>query len=251
MKSVLVAFSGGVDSTFVAFFAKKVLRENVLCVYAKSPIHPKDEEKEAEKVAKYIGVELIKLETDELLIDDFLKNSKARCYFCKRNLFSKLLEIARKRGLKEVLDGSNKDDLLDFRPGQRALLELGIKSLLISANLGKDDIRNLSRKFGLPNWDKPQDSCLATRIPYGRRIDRRTLKRIEEAEKFLKSLKISLVRVRDYGDVAKIEVAKKDIEKIISNREIIISYLKGLGYFHISLDLEGYRRGSINESDLS
>ena len=249
LSNVLVAFSGGVDSTFLLKVASDVLGENVIAVTADSETYPSSELKYAKQIARKLGVEHIIITTDELSNPEFVKNPINRCYLCKKELFLKMKKFAEKRGIYHIIEASNYDDLKDFRPGRKAIQELGIKNPLLDVKLTKEEIRQLSRKEGLPTWNKPSYACLASRIPYGVKITTEKLKRIEKAEKFLKSLKLHQVRIRDYGDMARIEVSKNDIP-LISKEEIrtkVIEKLNKLGYHYITLDLEGYRTGSMNK----
>ena len=257
--SVIVAFSGGVDSAFLLKTARDVLGKNVIAVTADSETYPSSELKYAKKMARKLGVEHIVITTDELSNPGFVKNPINRCYICKKELFSKFQKIAKEKGIPYIIEASNYDDLRDFRPGMKALLELDIKSPLLQAKLIKADIRKLSKKNKLFTWNKPSCACLASRIPYGAEITAAKLKRIEKSEEFLKSLGLKQVRVRDYftrhsfgeggHSTARIEVLKKDMPLILKEkiRTKIIEKLSKLGYHYITLDLEGYRTGSMNK----
>ncbi|HOP94955.1 MAG TPA: ATP-dependent sacrificial sulfur transferase LarE [Dictyoglomaceae bacterium] len=251
MERVVVAFSGGVDSTFLLKVAKETLGENVLAVTLVSPLFPEKEIKEAEKLAEEMGVKLI-LEKDISFLEDtaFLNNPPERCYLCKKRIFQRILKIAQENHINYVLDGSNIDDLGDYRPGMLALKELGIRSPLIEVGFTKEEIRKLSKELGLPTYDKPSMACLASRIPYGEKIEIPKLKRIEEGEEFLRDLGIRQVRVRDYNNTARIEIEEKYFEIVLNDkfREKIINKFKELGYTFITLDLEGYRTGSMNKT---
>ncbi|ADL07167.1 PP-loop domain protein [Thermosediminibacter oceani DSM 16646] len=247
---VVVAFSGGVDSTFLLKVCLDVLgKENVLAVTARSSTYPARELEEARKLAEKFGANHEIIVSEELDIPGFSENPPERCYHCKKELFGKLVAIARERGFNFVLDGSNMDDTGDFRPGMRAKDELGVLSPLKEAGLTKADIRALSREMGLPTWNKPSFACLASRFPYGERITAEKLSRVERAEDLLRELGFIQYRVRSHGDLARIEVSPDEIDRFFDKtlREKVVSGLKGLGFIYVSLDLAGYRTGSMNE----
>jgi uncharacterized protein len=222
-------------------------KDKVLAVTASSPTYPKEELLFAKTIAQKLGVRHKIIKADELKDERFVSNPVNRCYFCKSGLFKRLKKIAARSGLNFVLDATNLSDKSDFRPGDKARKELKIRSPLLKAGFTKEDIRNLSRKLGLATWNKPSLACLASRVPYGARISLESLKRISQAELYLKKAGFRQVRLRHYNGLCRIEVLKKDIPRLINRREQIVDRLKKLGYNYITIDLEGYRTGSINE----
>jgi uncharacterized protein len=245
---VLVAFSGGVDSALLLKVAVDVLGDRALAVTAVSPIHASFEAGEAACLAREIGARHRLIEADPLADERVSTNPPDRCYHCKRALFSRLIQLAREEGLALVVEGSNVDDRGDYRPGEKALAELGARSPLREAGLTKAEVRGLSKELRLPTWDKPPYACLATRVPYGEKLTPERLRRIDAAEQFLRQLGLRQVRVRDHGQVARIEVSPENVEVIArqQNRTRITTYLRGLGYDFVTLDLDGYRSGSMN-----
>jgi len=247
-QSTLVAFSGGQDSAFLLKVCTLVLPpDKILAVTAVSATYPKGELAKAKILAKQIGSRLKVIRTSELNNKKFTANPVARCYFCKQELFSKLIVIAKQNKLDFVLEAGSLSDKLDYRPGNIAKRKLKIKSPLIEAGFSKEDIRRLSKKFGLSSWNKPSLACLASRIPYGVKITVGRLKRIDQAEVYLSSLGFRQVRLRHYNGLCRIEVDKSDIRRLLNKREQIVKRLKDLGYNYITVDLEGYRTGSLNE----
>ena len=249
MGSVAVAFSGGVDSTFLLRTAHDVLGERAVAVTAVSCSFPERERKAASAYCEENGVRQIFTESEELDIEGFRQNPKNRCYLCKRELFEKIWAIARENNLANVAEGSNVDDEGDYRPGLIAVRELGVRSPLREAGLGKEEIRELSRQLGLPTWDKPSFACLASRFVYGETINEKKLGMVERAEQLLLDLGFKQVRVRIHGDIARIEVLPQELEQLaqMENREKIYAAFKELGFRYVTADLGGYRTGSMNE----
>ncbi|MDD5108449.1 MAG: ATP-dependent sacrificial sulfur transferase LarE [Candidatus Omnitrophica bacterium] len=247
-KSCLVAFSGGQDSAFLLKICSSVLKsEKLLAVTAVSATYPKAELEKARILAKEIGVRLKIIRTAELSNKRFSANPAKRCYFCKKELFTKLIKIAKEHKLNFVLDASNLSDKLDYRPGNVAKEELKVESPLAQVGFSKKDIRNASKKLGLSSWNKPSLACLASRIPYGTRITAGLLKRIDQAEEYLNGLGFKQVRLRHYNGLCRIEVDKNDMIRLLKRHQQVVERLKDLGYNYITLDLEGYRTGSLNE----
>lgn len=246
MQRVLIAFSGGADSTFLLKVARDTLGDKVLAVTADSLSYPYQELASAKKMAALLGARHKIIKTAEFKDKRFISNPKERCYFCKSELFTKLKKIAASQGINFVLDGSTLSDKSDFRPGSRAKKELGVRSVLEEAGFTKDDVRRQSKRLGLSTWDKPAQACLASRVPYGMELKPAILKRIQEAEGYLKKIGFRQSRVRHYNGLCRIEVLKNDIPKLIRKSSLVARKLKKLGYNYITVDLEGYRAGSMN-----
>ncbi len=247
LKKVIVAFSGGVDSTYLLVKAKQVLGENVIAVLAASETFPDREYKAAADLAKRNGIRLIETRLHELKNELFASNGPDRCYHCKTGLFSQLKDIAGKNNIPFIVDGSNFDDLSDYRPGAKAKEEQGVKSPLQEAELTKEEIRILSRKLDLPTWNKPSFACLSSRIPYGSPITQDKIDQLDKAEEFLLNLGFKQVRVRHHGEIARIEVEPGEMKMVLNNRAAIYAELKDLGFSYITMDIQGYRTGSMNE----
>jgi len=245
---LVVAFSGGVDSSFLLAVAHAVLGDRVTAVTAESAVHPLRERRAAAQFAQALPVDHIVIESGEMNLPEFLANPDKRCYICKKHVLSQLFVAAAKLGIDHVAHGVNLDDLSDYRPGQLAAKELGVLEPLVAARLTKEDIRRLSKDMGLPTWDKPSMACLASRIPYGTAISVSNLKMVEAAEDFLLELGLKTCRVRHHGSVARLEVAPEDFAMVLNpaNRDRIVDRLKTIGFVHVALDLQGYTMGSLN-----
>lgn len=247
-----VAFSGGVDSSFLLAMAAEVIEDKnqLVAVTAVSPVHPFTEVESAQSFAAGRGIRHVMVYSEEMKSSEFVANPPNRCYVCKKIIFPPILKLAGRLGIKHVAHGVNLDDLAEFRPGLKAACELGIIAPLVEAQLSKADIRILSRHMGLSTWDKPSSGCLATRIPYGRTITEKKLKMVAVAEEALKDLGFSRCRVRYYDELAKIEVAPEDFSKLMTPfvRSEIIARFKNIGFLYIAFDIEGYQSGRLNRS---
>ena len=249
MRSVLVAYSGGADSTFLLKVASNILGDRAIAVTASSATYTPQELEEARKNTELIGAKHIIVHTNELDDPDFASNPPDRCYYCKKELFTKLFELAQQHSLNYVIDGSTCDDEKDFRPGTRAAVEFRVRSPLKDAGFTKEEIRALSRDMNLPTWDKPPLPCLSTRFPYGTQITKEKVVRVGRAEEFLAGFGIRQLRVRDHNNIARIEVPRKDMPLFLDEEisKQIMENFKDLGYTYVTLDLQGYRMGSMNE----
>ena len=250
IESAVMAFSGGVDSSFLLKIAKETLpKKSLLAVTAVSETYTRTELKQAKRFAKDLEVEHKIIRTNELKDKNFTKNPVNRCYYCKYELFKKLDKIKQDYGFRHVLDASNIDDIKDYRPGSKAKKKFGVRSPLIEASFSKSDIRKFSRRLNINTANMPSMACLASRFPYGQSINKEALRRVETAEDYIKEHGISQVRVRCHGDIARIEVEKRDIKMFLDKRfcDVVVRKLKHFGFKYVTLDLEGYRSGSLNE----
>lgn len=246
-----MAFSGGVDSTVLLKLALDELgRDGVMAVTAHGDVHTAGELEAAREAAARLGARHWVITTKELEVPGFAANPPERCFLCRSALYSRLADLARTQGMKAVVDGGNTDDGADYRPGIRAAKALGVRSPLAESGFSKDEVRALARELGLPNWDLPSSPCLASRFPYGEIITRPKLARVAAAERYLRDQGFRTVRVRDHGDVARVEVEEAEVGRAAeaAMRRAVVEHLRGLGYPYVALDLQGFRSGSMNET---
>jgi uncharacterized protein len=249
LDSVIVAFSGGVDSAYLACEAKAVLGDRAVCITAESPSYPASHRDIALRVAREFGLHHEFIRTREMEIPEYRANPANRCYYCKQELYTQLTTLARDRSIATIVDGNNADDRSDYRPGREAARRFGVRSPLDEADLTKPEIRELSREAGLPTWDEPASACLSSRIPYDSEVTDGKLRMIEQAETTLRSLGFRVCRVRHHGDVARIEVARAEMARALDPEvaRTIATEFTSIGFKYVALDLQGYRTGSLNE----
>lgn len=249
MQTVLVAYSGGVDSAYLALIATQELEEKAICVMGLSPSVAQNQKLEAEKIAKDFEFNYFSIQTNELENPNYQANPNNRCYFCKTELYGKLVPLAKERNIEFILDGANMDDTGDYRPGREAAKENKVRSPLIEVGLTKAEIRQLSKNFNLPTWDKPASPCLSSRIAYGIPVSIERLSKVEKGEQFLRELGIREFRVRNHGELVRLEISPNEIEKVLDKKitDLIAEKFRGLGFKYVTLDLHGYRTGAMNE----
>lgn len=249
LDSVIVAFSGGVDSAYLACEAKAALGDRAVCITAESPSYPASHREIALRVAREFGLHHEFIHTRELEIPEYRANPANRCYYCKQELYAQLTTLARDRSIATIVDGNNADDRSDYRPGREAARRFGVRSPLDEADLTKPEIRELSRAAGLPTWDEPASACLSSRIPYDSEVTDEKLRMIEQAETVLRSLGFRVCRVRHHGDIARIEVARAEMARALDPEvtRTIATEFTSIGFKYVTLDLQGYRTGSLNE----
>jgi pyridinium-3,5-biscarboxylic acid mononucleotide sulfurtransferase len=248
LSSVLVAYSGGVDSSLLLKLALDELGERAVAVLASSPAYPESEQEEARTLARQLGVRLVEVATNEVELEAYTRNNPDRCFHCKEELFQTLEPVRRDLGLDLIAYGATADDADDHRPGHGSAVRRGIRFPLLEAGMGKPEIRAAARRLGLPNWNKASFACLSSRIPHGTEVTVEALRQIESAEASIKALGFKQVRVRHQGDVARIEVEPAEIPRLVSERERVVEALRSAGYKFVSLDLEGYATGSLNRT---
>jgi pyridinium-3,5-biscarboxylic acid mononucleotide sulfurtransferase len=248
LESVLVAFSGGVDSTLLLKAAYDTLGERAVAATADSETYPREELEQARELAALIGCRHIVVQTNELHVEGYAANAPDRCYYCKQTLFTELEPLTEQLGLRAIVYGAMADDIGTHRPGHRAAAEFQVRSPLIEAGLGKAEIRELARRMDLPNWNKPSYACLSSRIAYGERVTAEKLHVLDEAERFMRGLGLRQFRVRHHDTIARLEVLPEEIGIVVEQREAIVMRLMELGYTYVTLDLRGFRSGSMNEA---
>ncbi len=248
LSSVLVAYSGGVDSSLLLKLALDELGDRAIAVLASSPAYPESEQEEARALAREFGARLVEVSTSEVELEAYRRNNPDRCFHCKEELFDTLEPVQRDLGLDHIAYGATADDAGDHRPGHGSAVRRGIRFPLLEAGMGKAEIRAAARGLGLPNWNKPSFACLSSRIPHGTEVTVEALRQIESAEAAIKALGFLQVRVRHHGEVARIEVEPAEIERLVAERERVVGALRAAGYKFVSLDLEGYATGSLNRT---
>ena len=248
LRSVLVAYSGGVDSTLLLRLAMDELGDGAVAVLASSPAYPESEQSAARALARAMGARLIEVTTSEVELEDYARNNPDRCFHCKEELFDTLEPVQRDLGLATIAYGATADDAGDHRPGHGSAVRRGVRFPLLEAGMAKSEIRAAARSLGLPNWNKPSFACLSSRIPHGTRVTVAALKQIEAAEDALKAMGFAQVRVRHHDDVARIEVESRDIARLIAERERVTAAVQAAGYRFVSVDLEGYSTGHLNRT---
>jgi uncharacterized protein len=246
--SVLVAYSGGVDSTLLLKLALEELGAGVAAALASSPAYPEAEQEEARRLAAALGARLVEVTTHEVELDAYRRNHADRCFHCKEELFSTLEPVRERLGLNWLAYGATADDAADHRPGHGSAVRRGVRFPLLEAGMDKSEIRAAARAAGLPNWNKPAFACLSSRVPHGTPVTERVLRQVEAAEAFVKSLGVGQVRVRHHGDVARVEVEASELQHLLDRREAVVHGLRSAGYKFVALDLEGYTTGSLNRS---